>query len=82
MQIPAGRALAEAKGSVDNAAVVEAVRRHYPPETTIEAAALPGTGSQKEQADALKRRVLADPDVQRVLTGLNGELQRVFPRKE
>ena len=82
IELPAGRILAEGRTASTEARVVEAVKRIYSARTTLEAVAQPGTGSAQEQASALKRQVLANPEVQRIVNALGGEIHRVIPHEE
>lgn len=82
VEIPAGRTLAEARAVTAEPGVVEAVHRIYGPRASIEAVAQPGTGSAQEQASALKRQVLANPEVQRIVNALGGEIHRVIAHEE
>lgn len=81
IQLKAGRALAEARGAIENRGVQEALREHYGPDAKLVAEPLPGTGSAREQHQALMRQVAANPDMQRVLEGLNGQLQHVVKKR-
>ncbi|NCG18403.1 MAG: DNA polymerase III subunit gamma/tau [Rhodobacterales bacterium] len=75
--LPAGHALAEARRTVQLDAVRSAVEAHYPPGTRVELTAVDGTGSTKDQEDHLKKIVLKDPALQRVIKALDAKLQSV-----
>lgn len=81
VQLKAGRALAEARQAVDNRGVLAQLAEHYGPEAKLVAEPLPGTGSKREQQQALMREVAANPDMQRVLTRLKGQLQHVVKKR-
>lgn len=81
VQVRAGRALAEARGAIENRGVQALLKQVYGPDARLVAEALPGTGNAAEQQQALLRQVAAHPDMQRVLAGLDGELQHVRQKR-
>lgn len=53
--------------------------RHYGDGVQIDVNALPDTGTVNDRRKALAKRVLEDPDVQRVVAALGATLLRVVP---
>lgn len=81
VQLKAGRPLAEARSALDNRGVQNLLKKHFGPDAKLVAEALPGTGSAKEQQQALMRKVAADPAMQRVLNRMKGQLQHVVKKR-
>lgn len=79
LALPSGRALAEGRRSLRNPTVVEAVLEHYGERVKVEVEALPDTGTASDRRKALARKVLADPDVKRVIDTLGATLLRAVP---
>ncbi|MEM6926581.1 MAG: hypothetical protein AAF602_06620, partial [Myxococcota bacterium] len=76
-QVPAGRALAEARKAQALPEVVRAVDHHFSGKATLQTAPLPGTGTPGEHQQALQREVLDDPDYQRIIRALGAEIDTV-----
>jgi len=80
ISLPGGRKLAEGRRAAkNNPAVLEAVHKFYAPHTALEVIPLPNTGSDRDRQDALERRVLTDPGIQRIVRALDAQLHRVVP---
>lgn len=62
-----------------NAAVVEAVARHYGDRVKVDVIALPNTGTASDRQKALAKKVLTDPAIQRVMASLGASLLRAVP---
>lgn len=74
-----GRVLADGRRALRNPALADAVARCYPDRTQVDVIPLAGTGTKKDVQDALERKVLADPDMKRILEALDATLTRVIP---
>lgn len=79
VSLPGGMLLAQGRRATRNAEVVDAVARHYSERVSIDVIALPDTGTASDRRKALAKKVLDDPDVQRVVAALGATLLRVVP---
>ncbi len=77
IQVPAGRALAEARRAEALPEVVRALDHHFSGKARLQTAPLPGTGTAVENQRALQREVLDDPDYQRIIRALGAEIDTV-----
>ncbi|MCA9568741.1 MAG: hypothetical protein KC656_12905, partial [Myxococcales bacterium] len=74
-----GRELAEGRRALRDPTVVELVARHYGERVKVDVDALLDTGTENDRQKALARKVLADPDVKRVVDALGATLLRAVP---
>jgi hypothetical protein len=82
VQVPAGRALAEARRARGEPEVEGVLRTAFPKIRNIEVAPLPGTGTPADHEKALRQQVLDDPELRRIVQKLGAELESVTSLRE
>ena len=77
LQVPSGRKLAGARRWMDRPDVRAALRSGWPSVDAVDLVPLPGTGTPREQEEAMRRELLADPAVRDILTALDATIDKV-----
>jgi hypothetical protein len=74
VEIPAGRALAEARRALRAPELEAAIAAHLPPGTRVAAVPRAGSGTTADEDAALEREILDDPTIVRMMGALGAEL--------
>lgn len=77
LQLPAGPALARGRRALERDEVQQLFRFLWPEADALDTAPLPGTGTDRDKAAALRAEVLGDPDCDRILRALGATLDNV-----